>query len=58
MSDEKEVGFTSEFWRRLKGYLGKYSVGGTKLDAKYQEPEYFGKKPDIAILDEKGFHSS
>jgi type I restriction-modification system DNA methylase subunit len=53
MSEEKEVGFTPEFWRRLKEYLEKYLVGGIKLDAKYQEPVYSGKIPDIVILDEK-----
>ncbi|RSN79103.1 MAG: hypothetical protein DSO07_08320 [Thermoproteota archaeon] len=53
MNGNEEVEFTSEFWHKLKDYLG-HLIGGVKLNAKYQWPEYCGKKPDIVILDEKG----
>ncbi|MCC6023903.1 MAG: N-6 DNA methylase [Thaumarchaeota archaeon] len=50
-----ELPFTFELWRRLSEYLDKHLVASRKLRAlPTDEAVYFGKRPDIVVVDEKG----
>jgi hypothetical protein len=51
----QELPFTSQLWEKLRNYLSKYRVAGQKLDAKpLGSIQYYGKIPDIVVVDEKG----
>uniref|UniRef100_A0A7J2T9L8 site-specific DNA-methyltransferase (adenine-specific) n=1 Tax=Ignisphaera aggregans TaxID=334771 RepID=A0A7J2T9L8_9CREN len=51
----QELPFTSQLWEKLRDYLSKYRVAGQKLDAKpLGSIQYYGKIPDIVVVDEKG----
>jgi type I restriction-modification system DNA methylase subunit len=50
-----ELPFTFEFWRKLSEYLDRYLVAGRKLKAAPTNAVvYYGKKPDIVIVDHTG----
>jgi len=50
-----ELPFTFELWRKLAEYLDKYLVAGRKLKAMPTNAVvYYGKKPDIVIVDDTG----
>jgi type I restriction-modification system DNA methylase subunit len=50
-----ELQFTFELWRKLAEYLDKYLVAGRKLKAMSTNAVvYYGKKPDIVIVDDTG----
>jgi type I restriction-modification system DNA methylase subunit len=50
-----ELPFTFELWRKFAEYLDKYLVAGRKLKAMPTNAVvYYGKKPDIVIVDDTG----
>jgi len=50
-----ELPFTFELWKKLSDYLDKYRVAGHKLKAMPTNAVvYYGKRPDIVIVDEMG----
>ena len=52
----REAEFTAQLWSSLNRYLEKYTANGHKLVAEPPDSvELKGKRPDIVIVDERGF---